>query len=57
MVVPDCYNHTIRSVTKQGTVVTTLADGRQEDDDEDDDVEGDFGESVSLAKRAKKGRK
>jgi len=46
-------------VTKQGTVVTTLADGRQEDDDEDDDVEGDFGESVSLAKRAarKKGRK
>jgi hypothetical protein len=42
VVVADCGNHAIRAVTKEGVVVSTLADDRQEDDDENDDVEASF---------------
>jgi sugar lactone lactonase YvrE len=37
VVVADYGNHAIRSVSKEGAVVSTLAGGRQEDDDENDD--------------------
>ena len=37
VVVADCDNHAIRSVTKEGATVSTLADGRQENDDENDE--------------------
>jgi hypothetical protein len=42
VVVADWNNHAIRSVAKEGAVVSTLAGGRQEEDDEDDDVEEGF---------------
>ena len=33
VVVADLLNHAIRSVTKEGALVSTLAGGRQEDDE------------------------
>ena len=37
VVVADLHNHAIRSVAKEGAVVTTLAGGRQEDDEDSDE--------------------
>ena len=47
-VVADWHNHAIRSVTKEGAVVSTLAGGRQEDDDENDDVEASFADGQGV---------
>ena len=44
VVVADLQSHTIRSVAKEGSVVSTLAGGRQENDEENDDVEEGFGD-------------
>ena len=35
----DCDKHTIHSVGKEGSVVSTLVDGKKEDDEENGDVE------------------
>jgi sugar lactone lactonase YvrE len=37
VVVADFHNHAIRSVTKEGAVVSTLAGGRLDNDDENDE--------------------
>jgi hypothetical protein len=51
VVVADCYNHAIRAVAKEGSVVSTLAGGRQEDDDENDDVEAGFADGQGANAR------
>ncbi len=51
MVVADHDNHAIRSVTKEGAVVSTLAGGRQEDDDENDDFEAGFADGPGANAR------
>ncbi len=51
MLVVDCGNNAIRSVAKEGAVVSTLADGRQEDDDENDGVEAGFADGQGANAR------
>jgi sugar lactone lactonase YvrE len=50
VVVADCGD-AIRSVTKEGAFVSTLAGGMQEDDDENDDVEERFADGVGARAR------
>ena len=51
VVVADRDNHAIRSVTKEGAVVSTLAGGRQEGDDEDDGVDAGFADGTGANAR------
>ena len=51
VVVADSCNHAIRSVTKEGAVVSTLAGGRQEDDEENDGVEAGFADGAGANAR------
>jgi DNA-binding beta-propeller fold protein YncE len=51
VVVADWGNHAIRSVAKEGAVVSTLAGGRQEDDEENDGVEEGFADGHGASAR------
>jgi DNA-binding beta-propeller fold protein YncE len=48
VVVADWHNHAIRSVTKEGAVVSTLAGSRQENDEEDATVEAGFADGTGA---------